>query len=240
LLLEKLKNTFDYATWEEAVEEFTNDLVEQRKLKTAQLQQLENVMENLVMSLASLSTPQIIGAVERKYQDAQAERDRLTKELDIIMANVADMTRIKTLKDSYAQALDDWDVMSSDAKREIVHIFINKIVGTKTSRGVVDIVIYWNDESTDRLRLTRITSSGTVWLPQEIDLLVNMVNGGATQLEIAQAFPNRKWKNLYFKYTSVTRKSLNLRQNHPVKQHESYNDYIERIGLSSTISKDSS
>jgi hypothetical protein len=236
VLFSKLRNTFDYATWEEAVEEHTKDLEEQRRLKTAHLHQLKNVMENLVMSLASLSTPQMVVAVERKYQDAQAEHDRLTKELDSILAAMADMERIKTIRDSYSQALDDWDAMNSDDKREIMHLFIDKIVAMKTDKGVVDITIHWNDGSTDCLQLPRVTSSGTVWLPQEMDLLINMVKAGATQVEIAQTFPDRKWKSIYFKYTSVTKESLDLRQDHPIKKHESYNEYIQRIGWLNIIS----
>lgn len=50
------------------------------KLKHAQLSQLETVMENLVNSLSSLTTPQLIAAIEKKYLDAQFEQDRLNQE----------------------------------------------------------------------------------------------------------------------------------------------------------------
>lgn len=43
-------------------------------------------MENLVASLAFLSNPQLIAAVEKKYQDAETEKKRLQQELATVTA----------------------------------------------------------------------------------------------------------------------------------------------------------
>lgn len=67
LLIEKLRLTFNNQKWEATVEASNQVFEEQRKLKEAQLKQLATVMENLVTSLASLSIPQMIAAVEQKY-----------------------------------------------------------------------------------------------------------------------------------------------------------------------------
>src|SRR5690606_39176087 len=102
------------------------DLNEQKRLISAQLRQLETIMDNLVMSLGAVANLKLISEVERRYQDAQVEHDRLTQELETICAGLADMDKIKALKDSYLQVLDEWDAMDSDAKREILHIFVDK------------------------------------------------------------------------------------------------------------------
>ncbi|RIK35438.1 MAG: hypothetical protein DCC57_23345 [Chloroflexi bacterium] len=197
-------------------------------------------MDNLVMSLGAATSPDLVAAVERKYLDAQAEHDRLTQELDTICAGLADMDKIKALKDSYLQVLDEWDAMESDAKREILHIFVDKIVGTKIDKGVIDLAVSWTDTSFDHLRLPRVTSSGTVWLPQEIDLLLSLTARGATQVELAQAFPDRTWRSIYNKYTALTKAPLDLRKNHPIGRDETYHQYLNRVGQPSTNTKGSS
>ncbi|MCB1318391.1 MAG: hypothetical protein KDK27_20635, partial [Leptospiraceae bacterium] len=81
LMLDKLRQTFDGNHWDQAVEHLEDGIAEERQGKEAQLRQLKTVMDNLVVSLTSLNTPQMIEAVEKRYQDAQAEEQRLRTEL---------------------------------------------------------------------------------------------------------------------------------------------------------------
>lgn len=237
LLLDKLQCTFDLATWEAAGEELLREMHEQQKLIAAQLQQLERVMENLIASLASVTTPQLITVIEAKYQDALAEQERLQRELGTIGARVADVRTIGTVKQAFADALQHWEEMTADAKREVIHYVIDKLVATRTDDGCLDLLIYWRDESQDRLTLPRAPSGGTVWLPQETARLCELVESGATQLEIARAFPDRAWKYIYYKYHSHTKQPLDLRGNHPLGRYETYNQYVARTGRLSTTSE---
>lgn len=238
LLIDKLRLTFDFQKWETTVETSNQRFEEQQKLKEAQLKQLKTVMENLVTSLASLSTPQLIVSVEQKYQEAQAEYDRLQRDLNSIQSNVADIERITALKSTFSQAVDKWEQMSAEGKRVVVHIFVEHIRATKIG-DALQLVINWKDGSTDQIQLARVSSTGTVWLPNEIDLLVEMVKSGASRIEIAKAFPDRTWRVLYSKYKGITKKSLPREEHNTIGKYETYNEYVERMGLNGQQSSNS-
>lgn len=239
LLIEKLRLTFDYQKWEVTVDESSRGLEEQQKFKEAQLKQLDAVMENLIVSLASLSTPDMIIAVEKKYQEAQAEHSRLQQELNSIRATVADVEKIRVLKHSFSQVVDKWQEMPSDEKRAVVHGFVDRIIATELKKEVVQLVIYWRDGSTDQIQLARSSTGGTVWLPNEIDLLLELFEAGASRVEIAKAFPDRTWRVLYCKYKRLTGKSSPRESHNTIGKHETYNEYAERIGLNGQASSTS-
>jgi len=230
LLIEKLRLTFNYEVWEATVEASSKGFSEQQQLKEAQLKQLETVMENLVTNLASLSTAQMIAAVEKKYQEAQVERDRLQHELGAIKANAADIDKIKALKSSFARAVDRWDQMTSDERRAVIHVFVDQVVATKLDDDL-QIAVRWKDGSSDQVQLARVSTVGTVWLPNEIDLLIKLVESGASRVEIAKAFPDRPWRVLYNKYRNMTNKHLPREKCNTIGKFETYNEYAERVGL---------
>ena len=242
LLIEKLRLTFNYQKWEATVEASNQVFEEQRKLKEAQLKQLETVMENLVTSLASLSMPQMIAAVEQKYGEAQAEYARLQKELGSVKAGVANYEKMMVWKKSFSQAADNWTKLTQDEKRVVMHVFVQQIIATKTGDDL-QLVVNWTDGSTDQLQFRRVASTGTVWLPQEADLLVELVESGASRIEIAKAFPDRTWRVLYSKYCDLTNKTLPRERRNTIRKYETYNQYVERVGLkgqqSSTSEPDS-
>lgn len=236
LLCERLKLTFNHEDWSVTVDEFAKEIDEQRQLKSAQLKQLEAVMENLVVSLGSLSNPQMIAAVEKKYYDAQIERDRLQTELASLATSVADVERVKVLKRSYAQIPEKWDSLTADEKREVVHAFVQRIEVTKAENQAIDVVVRWKDGSSDTLRLSRVASNGIKWLPQEVDLLIRLMESDSSKLEIAKAFPDVKWKDIVHKYRYVTRKPLRYRRENTVLKYESYNEYVARVKLNGSLS----
>lgn len=242
LLIEKLRLTFNYQKWEATVEASNQVFEEQRKLKEAQLKQLATVMENLVTSLASLSMPQMIAAVEQKYREAQAECARLQKELSSVNAGVANYEKMMVWKKSFSPAADNWTKLTQEEKRVVMHVFVQQIIATKIGDDL-QLTVNWTDGSTNQLQLCRVASTGTVWLPQEADLLVALVESGASRLEIAKAFPDRTWRVLYQKYCYLTNKPLPRESRNTIRKYETYNQYVERVGLkgqqSSTSEPDS-
>jgi DNA invertase Pin-like site-specific DNA recombinase len=230
LLIERLRLTFNYQKWEATVEASNKVFEEQRKLKEAQLKQLATVMENLVTSLASLSVPQMIAAVEQKYREAQAEYARLQKELSSVKAGVANYEKVMAWKKSFSQSADNWTKLTQEEKRVVVHVFVEQIIATKTGDDF-QLVIKWTDDSSNQLQLYRVASTGTAWRPQEADLLVALVESGASRLEIAKAFPDRTWRVLYKKYCHLTNKTLPRESHNTIGKYETYNQYVERVGL---------
>jgi DNA invertase Pin-like site-specific DNA recombinase len=237
LLLSKLRLTFDYAVWEKEVDASIQEVEVDLRLKQAQLSKLETVMENLVTSLSSLTTPQLIAAIEQKYKDAQIEHDRLSKEMEVMTSRIASIESFKAIKESYENAMTDWEGLSRDTQREVIHAFVEKVQANKIPGfGHLNLTIHWRDGSSSRMEMLRASTSKNVWLPQHVAKLVKMVESGKGQLEIAKEFPERQWSQIYRKYHFLTHKPLDLTEDHPIGKYESYNEYLERIGSQSMTS----
>ena len=230
LLAEKLRLTFDYDVWYKSIEVSSQKVQEQRQLIEAQIRQVHIVMENLVASLASVSIPQLVAAVEQKYQDAQAELKRLKQELEDTREDAIDVDKIMEIRHAYSHVFDDWENMDADEKREVMHVFVDRVIAQKDG-DKIELTIHWKDDSSDEMELIRAASTGTVWLPNEIDVLLELFESGASKVEISRAFPDRTWRVLYCKYTYLTGKSMSRESKNTVRKYETYNEYAERVGL---------
>ena len=230
LLLEKLLLTFDLNNWKMAIETSFEKQDEQKRLTESQIRHLETVMRNLVTSLETLGNPQMIAMVEQRYAEAEKELNRLREELATITSGSIDSTRLLDLKASFGEILDNWGLMPSEEKRGVALVFIERIEATAMENHVVVLTIYWKDGSTDTLTLSRSASHGVFWLPQQCELLVRLVESGATKLEIAKAFPDFQWRNIYQKISTLTGKHLPVEEGVLLGKFETYNAYIQRIG----------
>lgn len=231
-LAEKLQMTFDYDKWNASVESSTVAFTEQRKLMESQIHQVQIVMDNLITSLATLSTPQLIAAVEARYQEAQTEYQRLQHELNAVNSNIADVERIRSLKHSFSNVFDDWENMSGDAKREVVQVFVKKIIArVDKKKDDFQLTIEWKDGSSDNLHLLRAASTGSAWLPHQVAHLMELFESGASPVEIAKAFPDRPWVRLHRKYKDMTGKSVPRKRPYTIHKYETYNQYAARMGL---------
>mgnify|MGYP001251471464 CR=1 FL=1 len=81
------------------------------------------------------------------------------------------------------------------------------------------------------MELASAASTGTVWLPHEIDRLLELVESGANRVEIARAFPDRTWRVIYCKYTYLTDNSLPRESRNTIRKHETFYEYAEHMGL---------
>lgn len=243
LLLEKLKLTFDFDRWKDSLDAFAEEHKQQRQLQHKQLKHLKTVMQNLLTSLESITTPDLIIQIEQRYRDASAEHDRLEAELQKHMSPMQGIEKIKTFESYYAHALDDWDNTESDVKRQLIHMFITRIEVMQQDNRELTFTIYWQDGSTDQLEIGRVATTGIPWYPQDNELLIKIMEEGADQLEVARTFPHRSWHAIYNKYKRLTGKSLTWgKRRNPIRKNESYEDYLKRIGDSGTpgISSDGS
>lgn len=235
LLLEKLQRTFNFDTWSTALEIYAHESEQQQQLKRKQLTHLETVMLNLAASLESLTTPGLIAQIEKRYQDAQAEYQRLQQDIGMEAAPAVTSDTIRTLKTMYAQLIENWDTITTQEKRELIHVFVGKIEATKGEKHRLALTIYWQDGSTDDMDIRRLPSSGLAWMPQEHALLVKLGQEGAGQIEIARTFPNRTWLMIARKHRKLTGRYLTWGGNHPIKGHETYEDYVRRCQDGGTL-----
>lgn len=239
LLLEKLQLTFDYESWSQALDVFVAEVEQQKQLKRKQLKHLETVMRNLITSLESINTPELIAKIEQRYKDAQAEYCRLQDELNTQVSAVVNAEKIKALQQSYHHALENWESMTAVEQRELLHTFITRIEVTQDENRVLTFVIYWQDGSADTMEVRRVGTTGTSWLPQDHELLLKLAESGASQVEIARAFPKRTWQSIFNKCRALTGRSLSwgFRSN-PIKKIETYEDYMARVAPGETLNSD--
>ena len=231
LVYHKLLATFDQDVWETSVETFVKELERQHRLKEAKLKELETTKQNLVASLETLMNPRMISAAEKRYEVAEEKYQRLQAELASEHSDAANLEKLRQLKSSCGEALENWDAMSRDEKRVVLQAFVCRIEATPTEGHGLHLTVRWRDNSSDGLLLPRQATTGTHWLPLEVERLRALVSSGAGQVEIARAFPTRKWAMIRDKYwrlgADTSKLSFRPRE---IKDSETYHDYVQRSG----------
>ena len=71
--------------------------------------------------------------------------------------------------------------------------------------------------------------SGPRWVEEEIEMLRNMLDEGATQLDLCAALPYRSWAKIRRKITQLRGADFTVTKPQvPMKQHETIEQYLER------------
>jgi hypothetical protein len=228
LLRNKLAATFNSPAWEQNLASFSEEVEVERRRKMAQLAMLEQAMKNQIANLDTLTSSEMVMAVQSRYEDAKTEHARLTSEIAAAENETQQLKAVYTLKKSYGPALENWPNLSREEKRVILHAFIRQIEATPVEEHGLRLVTRWRDDSYDEITLPRQATNGTQWLPTETARLLELVDAGASQTEIAAEFPDRKWKYIHYKVWSLRgRSSLKFRPK-LIKDSETHKDYIAR------------
>lgn len=230
LLFRKIQATFDYDDWEESISAYIEDFENKQQIRRAQLEQLTTVKDNLVGSLSTLTNPAMIAATQQKYEDAQAEFDRLQAELAEDTENIAQISKLREIRKNCGEILEKWEDMIRDEKREVLLAFIHRIEATPTEGHGLHLVIRWKDNTSDEVLLPRQSTTGTRWLPHETERLLSLINSGVEQLQIAKTFPRRKWAMIRDKYNRETGDRMPKYVPKCIKETETYFNYLERLG----------
>jgi hypothetical protein len=224
LAQEKLRATFEAGAWEEAVNAFSATYEKERHGKRDQLTSLEQVMQNLLASLDTLRNPQMIQAAEARYEAAQEEYNRLTADLVSTETEMRLFEAVQKLKETYAPALDNWPNLNTDEKRILLHAFVTRIEANPLENKALHLIIQWRDGSCDEITVRHRGNKSPSWLPDETRRLLELVDSGASQIEIAREFADLKWKRIENRIRHE-RGSFRL-GTRPIKPHETYRDYL--------------
>ncbi len=225
---QRLEATFQIDTWTQAIKDSEQLVEKDRKLKRLQLNSLNGDMQNLVASIGTLSDPLFIQEVENRHKQMQRERERLTREL----ANL-DQEHHKqiTMEQAYALFRDTvaaWDVMTQDEHRNVLSLFIKSIEATDYSRsGDMRLIIQWRDGNSDEIKIWH-KSKAPHWTVENVEKLLSLFDSGASQLEVAAAFPELKWYQIYNeirKHREVVRFTPSW-----LGKDETYEDYVASSG----------
>ena len=228
LFRQKLRATFDVTDWDEALAEFAQSYEQDQRRAQAQLSALEQVMENLVASLDALTNPGMIAKVQARYEQAQDEYTRLRAELARTKTHTAQLQAVYTLRENCGPALDNWENLTRDEKIVALHTFITEIEANQVEGAGIRLVIHWRDMTSSEIILPRQASNGVEWLPSESKRLFALVDAHASQIEIAQAFPQRSWRLIRNKvYWERGKGALEVSPK-LIGDEETYNMYLTR------------
>ena len=229
LVHEKLRATFDGDVWESTLATANLEYDEEKRRKQAHIATLERVMHNHILSLESLTNLNMIQAVQIRYEEAQREHKRLTTELKAVTTQAQRIEALKRLKETCDPTLESWDALSRDEQRTILHTFINRIEAAEADGTGLRLTVRWIDESSDSVTLPKQMKNGwRTWLESETNTLLQMVEAGATQVEIAAAFPSRTWKQIMDKIASHLGSGAVEFAIHPMREEETYLDFAKR------------
>jgi len=228
LLLNKLRETFDPDVWESTLADFRNRFRESERGLLSQLKHLEKIMDAQVRSLDALKNASLIAKVEERYRDAEAEHQRLTEKLRNVDREKQELVAWHALKDTCGPALENWPNMTADEQRAVAVAFIDRIEAHQAEKHALHIVIQWRDGTSDELLLPRENTTGRQWLPSEVDALLQLIDGGASQVEVAEAFPDRRWNYIRHKIYGLLGPGKYTFEVTPIRGHETYGDFRER------------
>lgn len=227
---EKLRNTFDADEWEKSTKSFSKDYKRIMKQLRSQLAPLERVMDNLLISLDTLTNVDMIQAAERRYEHAKVEYDRLSKEIQKTDNELIKLETLNDLRDEYSPAIENMQNMTRDEIRIILRAFIIHIEASPVENHGLHLVIKWKDRSVDEILLPRQATTGICWLSWETERLLELIESNASQIEIAKEFPTRKWTMIRDKVSRISGCGSLKPKPKPIKDQETYMDYLTRTG----------
>lgn len=195
---EKLQATFNAETWTQALRETEQVIERERKVKKLQLSSLDGEKQNLVASLGKLTDPLFIQEAEQRYKQVSQERDRIVSDLAKLDQQRHNHMTSDQAYAMFAQTLQGWDSMTPGEHRTVLAMFIERIIASDYSRqGNMILTLNWKDGSSGQIQIERKPSSLNNWSMDEIKRLMEIVDSGASQLEIAAAFPKRQWQAIW-------------------------------------------
>jgi DNA invertase Pin-like site-specific DNA recombinase len=229
-MLGRMGATFDFATWESAMTILAEQEQEEQALRVSQMKQLRTVMDNLIVSLGTLTHPQMIRAAEKNYADAEAEYERLQDEMANRQSQTLQVAQIRTLRESCKDIFTNWPQMTRDEQRETIHAFLNRAVAVSYPDHRLDLTLYWLDNKESKVSIPGTAGEFALWTEAETARLVELFRSDADQIEIAREFPERTWNSISQRfYLAVPKEQRqNKRRKRIIRESETYRAYEAR------------
>jgi DNA invertase Pin-like site-specific DNA recombinase len=228
LLKDKLSSTFKTDSWEKISKQFSRDFVQERYLIETQLQSVEGEMTQLVANISQLTIPQLIAKTEEQYLHYEAEQSRLQSKLVELNQEANQLELLDEIRNTCDSMLENWDKLNREDKRRLIQVFVSAIEASPLPKQAVHLKIIWKDGSSDEFDLARKGSFYIGWMEHEVELLVELLESNVPQIEVAKAFPSRKWYMIRNKVYSMDA-DLNFEFSpKPIQDTETFDDYLRR------------
>jgi DNA invertase Pin-like site-specific DNA recombinase len=218
LLFARLRETFNKQVWDDV------------RILQHQLNAVKQKMTTLIDNFAYVQSKSFAQALEQQFEDHEREKARLERKLSDLYHRMEQQDALIALAKQAENVLKHWDKMGLIEKRAVAQVFIERIVVTQTEKyRVADVEIHWRDESIDTFVLPWSAKTWTLWLPEEVETLTQLIEAKATQEEISAALPSRNWRAIRIKaYEIVGKRSFQISPK-PIREDETYADYLERM-----------
>lgn len=233
LLHERLKTSFDDASWKKALAAATPNYQKERRRKAAQIEALEQTLEGYARNLPTLTSEYYIKLSEKQFEAAQIEHKRLMAELAALDDENARIKALEKLKDDLDPAGEGWPNFSRQKKRVIAQRVISRIEVEPTDKGGTLLIVHWNDIEATVVELRQKVGNGKQWRPEEHAELLKLV--GASQIEIAAHFPDRTWQSIRQQIRKLNGTSVleGPRPRPAMHEDETYDQYVMRVSSTS-------
>jgi DNA invertase Pin-like site-specific DNA recombinase len=225
LVKEKLTATFDPEVWQETITALSKEVGAGKHLQQEQLKALEQVMENLLTNLETLKNAEMIRRAEQRFEQAKSEHDRLSAEIARTDNEEQILEHLHALRKSCGPALERWDHLTRTEMRSIMRSFIERIEAEPFGNFELRLTVVWRDGSTDVIEMgPSVSPLYPRWTQQDIDQLAQLVNNGASQLEIAKTFPDKKWKYIRSRILKIVGHTVSFSPQR-IREDETFLDY---------------
>lgn len=193
---QRLLDTYNDDTWTRSLVAATKLTQRERKIKQIQLTSITEDMDNLVLSLKTLSHAHLIRNVEQRYVQLEREKQRYENEIAALDNDQARHVSLEQAAVLFKHAIQDWDIMTLDERRGVLALFIDRIEASNYSRdGAMTLRVFWKDADQEDIKLWH-KPHAEHWTRGVVEHLLDLFDKGANQLEIAAEFPDLAWQQL--------------------------------------------
>jgi len=270
-LAQALERQFaDHEQEKERLERKLHDLqqrIDQQESLIALAQQAENVLQNWDQmpliekrAVAQVFIERIVVTQTDKYRVADVEirwRDESVDEF-VLPWSAKSWTlwlpaEVETLRKLIEQKATQEEISAALPNRNwrAIRIKAYEIIGKRSfhisPKPIREDETYADYiERMERADWKQPRKTGSRWVEEEIEMLENMLDEGATQLDLCAALPHRSWAKIRKKITQLRGKDFKVTKPHvPMKQHETIDQYLERhpeqaVTMNLSVSKNSS
>ena len=230
MLFAKLRATFDSDIWESVLQSAGNDFDREEKSLEQKLANVEQKMVTLLDNFSYVQSKSLAEALEKQCEEQEQAKKQLESQLKNLSQRAKQQETLIELAQKADNVLRDWAKMSLIEKQAVARVFIERIIVTPTDKyRVADLEIHWRDGSKDELVLPYSAKNWSLWLPEEVATLAQLLEDKASQVEISAALPNRNWRAIRIKaYEALDTRSFKISPK-PIRETEKYADYFARM-----------
>jgi hypothetical protein len=151
--------------------------------------------------------------------------DWLPEDIEKLLA----LVEMKTSQVEIAQEfpLRTWDQIRRKAARVRGSSILNF---ADTDKPIRDCETFQSYQERLEQPLPLNAGEGDHWTPTDTKHLLYLLDNGATQVELAQAFPTRRWWRIRWKITQMRTGKFKIPGIGAIKRNETFSDYCQRTG----------